>query len=169
MTEKKAKATLNRDDAIKGTFASADRLEEFAVALLKKNDPQQAASHIQSSIILRSLAIEMSLKSILDSLSGGYEKTHNVETLFLALDKNIRNAICKAYATHSKEDWPTALELLNNASNVFVNWRYAALDGKALGLNHGAWHHFGNVIKFFLDAVPALKDAKEVSKKIRGK
>ena len=44
-------------------------------------------------------------------------------------------------------DWPELKDLLDQVSDIFVEWRYATFDGNHLNIKVGAWDFFGNILK----------------------
>lgn len=82
--------------------------------------------------ILRALAAELSLKAISFKRSGVFKKTHDLRTLYDALDEDARNRIEQKAAAKRMD---SVQGTLTNHRADFVDWRYAGEEDKTLNTN----------------------------------
>ena len=142
-----AKFTFKRNEAIVGILEGGEYLSSYAMGRIKSNPQGSDFGMIQGSIILMALSIELCLKSIIEDFSGSYSKTHSIKVLFSELEETLQATIREEYSSEAKKNnWLDFSDLLNEISSIFVEWRYATMDGGVLNLQMDSWDYFAKLL-----------------------
>lgn len=145
----KTRFTIKRNESIIGMFDAAEELSNQFTQKMKQDPTGRDFGKYQSSIILQSLSLELSLKYLLDNANQTYPRTHSIKKLFEKLDGTLQNSIKNKYNEKQKENsnWSSFDDMLNEIDQLFVEWRYATFDGSHLNIQIDAWKYFGEILK----------------------
>lgn len=110
------------------------------------SEPKKLAKMFVSASVNYAFACELALKGILLKYEVGYGRNHKLNELVDLLPNEIKNVFYQALTLRFGVDAETVGQKILEIANVFVEWRYFALNHNALHLDYQFFHMFAELV-----------------------
>ena len=114
---------------------AANYLKELSEDALCDNGPEENLPMILPAIVLKALACEIGLKTLLQIEGNSNEKEHNLNTLYRKVEECHRSEITQVLLAKMKKvnenyDEDKLIEDIEKVGKTFVEWRYFYEDSR---------------------------------------